>query len=174
MSQEERQFLVKEAQGDGRYLFNLIENYHLNQDFAHIQKRAPLFDRAGDGHYNLISALHKSVRGSDPEASLYWLARMLEGGEDPLFLARRLIRMASEDIGLADPHALSLAIAARQAFETLGSPEGELALAEAVVYLALSPKATGSTLPSMKQKSSPKAQATSRRRPLSSMPLQLS
>ncbi|MCB1113827.1 MAG: replication-associated recombination protein A [Chlamydiia bacterium] len=140
LSEKEKNFIVKEAQGDGRYLFNLIENYVLGKDFSHVQKRAPLYDRSGDGHYNLISALHKSVRGSDPEASLYWLARMLEGGEDPLFLARRIIRMASEDIGLADPNALNLAISAREAYQTLGSPEGELALAEAVVYLALSPK----------------------------------
>jgi putative ATPase len=140
LTPEEIEFLVKESQGDGRYLFNLIENFTLNHDFSHVQKRAPLYDRSGDGHYNLISALHKSVRGSDPEAALYWFARMLHGGEDPLFLARRIIRMASEDIGLADPNALSVAIHAREAYHTLGSPEGELALAEAVVYLALAPK----------------------------------
>lgn len=106
----------------------------------YLQRKASLFDRDGDHHYNLISALHKSVRGSDPDAALYWFTRMLEGGEEPLFLARRLIRMASEDIGLADPQALTLCIAARDAYEMLGSPEGELALAEAVVYLALAPK----------------------------------
>ncbi|MEM1288946.1 MAG: replication-associated recombination protein A [Pseudomonadota bacterium] len=98
------------------------------------------YDKDRDGHYDLISALHKSVRGSDPDASLYWFARMLEGGEDPLFLARRLIRMASEDIGEADPHALPLAISAREAYQTLGSPEGELALAQVVVHLAAAPK----------------------------------
>lgn len=140
LSAEDRLFLIKESQGDGRYLFNLIENYQLNRDFKHVQRRSPLFDRAGDGHYNLISALHKSVRGSDPEAALYWFCRMLEGGEDPLFLSRRLIRMATEDIGLADPYALSMAVNARQAYESLGTPEGELALAEVVVYLALAPK----------------------------------
>lgn len=140
LCEKDRAFLIKEAQGDGRYLFNLIENFHLNRDLDHVQRRAPLFDRSGDGHYNLISALHKSVRGSDPEAALYWFCRMLEGGEDPLFLARRLIRMATEDIGLADPQALPLAISARDAYQALGSPEGELALAEAVLYLALAPK----------------------------------
>jgi putative ATPase len=105
-----------------------------------LQKKSALYDKAGEQHYNLISALHKSVRGSDPDAALYWFARMLEGGEEPLFLARRLIRMAVEDIGLADPQALPLAIAAKDAYEMLGSPEGELALAEMVVYLALAPK----------------------------------
>lgn len=149
LSPEARQLLIAYAQGDGRYFYNLIENLlHLPQETLqdldalknYLQKRAPLFDKSGDQHYNLISALHKSVRGSDPDASLYWFARMLEGGEEPLFLARRLIRMASEDIGLADPQALPLAIAARDAYEMLGSPEGELALAEVVVYLALAPK----------------------------------
>lgn len=149
LTAESRAHLIHLAQGDGRYLFNLIENLQgiksdgplelqALQNF--LQKRAPLFDKGNDQHYNLISALHKSVRGSDPDASLYWFARILEGGEDPLFLARRLIRMASEDIGLADPQALSLAIAARDAYEMLGSPEGELALAEVVIYLALAPK----------------------------------
>ncbi|MFJ5486869.1 replication-associated recombination protein A, partial [Hansschlegelia beijingensis] len=105
-----------------------------------VQRRAPIYDKSADGHYNLISALHKSVRGSDPDAALYWLARMLDAGEDPLYLARRLIRMASEDIGLADPQALTVAIAARDAYEQLGTPEGELALAECVVHLATAPK----------------------------------
>ncbi len=105
-----------------------------------IQRRAPIYDKSQDGHYNLISALHKSVRGSDPDASLYYLARMLDAGEDPLYLARRLIRMASEDIGMADPQALVIAIAARDAYEQLGTPEGELALAQACVYLATAPK----------------------------------
>ncbi len=104
------------------------------------QRRAPIYDKARDGHYNLISALHKSVRGSDPDAALYWLARMLAAGEDPLYIARRMIRMASEDIGLADPQALQQALAARDAYEQLGSPEGELALAQAAVYLATAPK----------------------------------
>jgi putative ATPase len=105
-----------------------------------LQRRMPLYDRQQEAHYNLISALHKSVRGSDPDATLYWLARMLEGGEDPRYIARRLVRMASEDIGLADPGALPLAIAASQAYEQLGSPEGELALAECAVHLACAPK----------------------------------
>ncbi len=146
---EQKQHILHMAQGDGRYLLNCIENLHglpptpllsdeaLNQLLAY---RPAHFDRGGDYHYNLISALHKSVRGSDPDAALYWIQRMFAGGEDPLFIARRLIRMASEDIGLADPHALPLTIAARDAYEMLGSPEGELALAEAVVYLALAPK----------------------------------
>ncbi len=148
LTEDAKKMLIDHSQGDGRYLLNLIENI-LNTDPGPLDsgqleqllhKRAALFDRSGDQHYNLISALHKAVRGSDPNASLYWLARMLEGGEDPLFIARRLIRMATEDIGLADPEALKLAIAARDSFQMLGSPEGELALAEAVVYMALAPK----------------------------------
>ena len=105
-----------------------------------LQRRAPIYDKAQDGHYNLISALHKSVRGSDPQAALYYLCRMLDGGEDPMYLARRLIRMAVEDIGLADHNALVVANAARDAYHMLGTPEGELALAEACVYLATAPK----------------------------------
>ncbi|MEI8365262.1 MAG: replication-associated recombination protein A [Parachlamydiaceae bacterium] len=149
LSPQARQLLIDFSQGDGRYLFNLIENLeHLSTESLldaetlklHLQKRAPLFDKGDDQHYNIISALHKSIRGSDPDAALYWFARMLQGGEEPLFLARRLIRMASEDIGLADPQALPLAIAARDAYEMLGSPEGELALAQVVVFLALAPK----------------------------------
>jgi putative ATPase len=105
-----------------------------------LQKRVLVYDKAGEEHYNLISALHKSVRNSDPDASLYWLGRMLEAGEDPLYVARRLVRMAVEDIGLADPHALGLCIAARDAFDFLGTPEGNLALAQAAVYLSLAPK----------------------------------
>ncbi len=149
LSEKAREFLIQMAKGDGRYLLNLIENLeHCDQaktleleDLEKIlQSRAALYDRAGENHYNLISALHKSVRGSDPDASLYWFTRMLEGGEDPLFIARRLIRMASEDIGLADPEALKLSIAAREAYQALGSPEGELALAQTVIYLALAPK----------------------------------
>jgi len=149
LTQTARQLLIHSAQGDGRYLYNLLENLHgLPSDETldevqlenYLQKRAPLYDKGDDQHYNMISALHKSVRGSDPDASLYWFARMLEGGEEPLFIARRLIRMASEDIGLTDPQALQLAIAAKDAYEMLGSPEGELALAQTVVYLALAPK----------------------------------
>ena len=149
LSNEGRDYLLHLAQGDGRYILNMVEDlqarkmdHPLNVDEIqeYLQKRPALFDRSGDQHYNLISALHKSVRGSDPDAALYWFARMVEGGEDPLFIARRLIRMASEDVGLADPQALSFVITARNAYEMLGSPEGELALAEAVVYLALAPK----------------------------------
>ena len=105
-----------------------------------VQRRAPIYDKSQDGHYNLISALHKSVRGSDPDAALYYLARMLDAGEQPLYLGRRLVRMAMEDIGLADPQALVVALAAKDAYDYLGSPEGELALAEAAVYLATAPK----------------------------------
>jgi putative ATPase len=105
-----------------------------------IQRRAPIYDKGQEGHYNLISALHKTVRGSDPDAALYYLARMLDAGEDRLFIARRLVRMAVEDIGLADPQALVIANAAKDAFDFLGSPEGELALAQAAVYLATAPK----------------------------------
>jgi putative ATPase len=105
-----------------------------------VQRRAPVYDKSQDGHYNLISALHKSVRGSDPDAALYYLARMLDAGENPLYLGRRLVRMATEDIGLADPQALVQALAAWDTYERLGSPEGELTIAQAVVYLATAPK----------------------------------
>ena len=105
-----------------------------------MQRRAPIYDKAQDGHYNLISALHKCVRGSDPDAALYYLARMLDAGEDPLFIARRVVRMAVEDIGLADPQALVVANAAKETYDFLGSPEGELAIAQAVVYVATAPK----------------------------------
>jgi putative ATPase len=105
-----------------------------------LQRRAPIYDKSADGHYNLISALHKSVRGSDPDAALYYLARMLNAGEDPLYLARRVVRMAIEDIGLADPQALVVANAAKDAYDFLGSPEGELAIAQAVLYVATAPK----------------------------------
>ncbi len=141
--------LASWSSGDARYLYNMLEALSLspqdqtlepNELGSWVQRKAPLYDKKDEGHYNLISALHKSVRGSDPDAALYWLARMMNGGEDRQFLARRLIRMASEDIGLADPNALSIAIAAGQAFDHLGAPEGDLALAEAVVYLALAPK----------------------------------
>ncbi len=135
--------------GDGRYLLSLIESLD-HMGFEHdidsdalleqLQKRRPDHDKDREGHYNLISALHKSVRGSDPDAALYWLARMLNGGDDPLFVARRLIRMASEDIGNADPMSLLLCHAARDTYEVLGSPEGELALAQAVVHMASAPK----------------------------------
>ena len=138
------------SSGDARSAYNVLEvaagtvgaNGEITDQVAQdaLQKRVLLYDKAGEEHYNLISALHKSVRNSDADASLYWLARMIESGEDPLYMARRLVRMAVEDIGMADPHALSLAIAARDAVDFLGMPEGNLALAEAAVYLALAPK----------------------------------
>ena len=111
-----------------------------------LQRRLPLYDKGQEAHYNLISALHKSVRGSDPDAALYWLTRMLQGGEDPRYLARRLVRMAVEDIGLADPQALVLTRAAAETYEQLGSPEGELALVQAAIYLALAPKSNAAYL----------------------------
>jgi putative ATPase len=137
------------ADGDGRYLLNLAEElFALAHDavldtarlIETVQKRAPLYDKGQEGHYNLISALHKSLRGSDVDAALYWLARMLAGGEDPRFIARRLARAAVEDIGLADPQALPQALAAWEAYERIGSPEGELALAQCTIYLASAPK----------------------------------
>jgi putative ATPase len=143
--------LIAMADGDGRYLLNLIEEVYdasppgsepLNPATLAeaVQRRAPLYDKSQDGHYNLISALHKAVRGSDPDAALYYLARMLVAGEDPLYIARRMVRMANEDIGLADPQAIQQALAAKDAYDFLGSPEGELALAQAVIYLATAPK----------------------------------
>ena len=141
------------ADGDGRYLLNLAEELFAlpasgELDTARlietVQKRAPLYDKSQEGHYNLISALHKSLRGSDVDAALYWLARMLAGGEDPRFVARRLARAAIEDIGLADPQALTQALAAWEACERIGSPEGELALAQCVIYLASAPKSNAS------------------------------
>ncbi len=143
--------LIAMADGDGRTVLNMAEEIFAAVPAGApplsratlpglLQRRAPLYDKNQEGHYNLISALHKSVRGSDPDAALYWFCRMLEGGEDRLFLARRLVRMAVEDIGLADPQALAVCNAAKDAFDFLGSPEGELALAQAVVYLATAPK----------------------------------
>ena len=150
VNEQGRKSLIGMADGDGRYLLNLIQQLisaapkdsklDQNQLTSFLQKRAPVYDKDRDGHYNLISALHKSVRGSDPDASLYWFARMLDGGEDPLYLGRRMIRMASEDIGLADNAALMLTSEAVRTYERLGSPEGELALAHALVYLATAPK----------------------------------
>lgn len=144
-----RQTLYAMADGDGRYLLTMVEaifeaqpKQPLDENELGIllQQRPPVYDKAQESHYNLISALHKSMRGSDVDAALYWFARMLAGGEDPLYIARRLIRFASEDIGMADPNALVQAIAARQAYEMLGSPEGELMIAQSVVYLATAPK----------------------------------
>src|SRR3954454_20355296 len=147
--------LAELADRDGRYLLNLVETLSdlppepvLDPEALaeHWQRRLPLYDKGQESHYNLISALHKAVRGSDPDASLYWLTRMLQGGEDPRYLARRLVRMAVEDIGLADPQALILTRAAAQTYEQLGSPEGELALVEATLYLALAPKSNATYL----------------------------
>ncbi|WP_103259163.1 replication-associated recombination protein A [Tabrizicola aquatica] len=146
---EAREAMLEMADGDGRALLNLIEQVAAwkvdgplkrDQLSQRLMRRAAKYDKSGDEHYNLISALHKSIRGSDPDAALYWFARMLEGGEDPRFLARRLTRMAVEDIGLADPQAQAVCLDSWQTYERLGSPEGELALAQAVVYLALAPK----------------------------------
>jgi putative ATPase len=145
-----RATLIGMADGDGRAVLTLAEEvwraardgevFDTEALIRVVQRRAPIYDKGQDGHYNLISALHKSVRGSDPDAALYYLARMLDAGEDPLFLGRRLVRMAIEDIGMADPQALVVANAAKDAYDFLGSPEGELAFAEAVVYLATAPK----------------------------------
>jgi putative ATPase len=142
-----RKQLIQMAQGDARHLLNLIENL---QDIEGaidperlqklVQQRAALYDAHDDVHHQLISALHKAVRGSDPDAALYWLSRMLQGGESPAYLGRRIVRMAVEDVGLADPDALQVALRAWQAFDQLGSPEGDLALAQAIIYLALAPK----------------------------------
>ncbi len=147
---EARTALAGMADGDGRAALTLAEEVWRSAKPGEVftpaalveivQRRAPLYDKSEDGHYNLISALHKSIRGSDPDAALYWLARMIDAGENPLFLARRLVRMAVEDIGLADPQALAVANAVKDAYDFLGSPEGELALAEAAVYLATAPK----------------------------------
>lgn len=149
LTSEAEALLFSLSQGDGRHLLTLLETieglptgkiYGAEELAPLLFKRASLYDKDREGHYNTISALHKSIRGSDPNAALYWLARMLEGGEEPLFLARRLIRVATEDIGLADPQALPLAIAAYETYQMLGSPEGELALAQITVYLSLAPK----------------------------------
>jgi len=147
---EARASLVRMADGDGRAALTLAEEAwraaRRNEIFDAaklqdiLQRRAPIYDKSQDGHYNLISALHKSVRGSDPDAALYYLCRMLDAGENPLYLARRVVRMAVEDIGLADPQALVIANAAKDAYDFLGSPEGELAIAQAVIYLATAPK----------------------------------
>lgn len=142
-----REVLKTLADGDGRYLLTMAEQVVSQQNILDvealttlIQRRAPIYDKNDDSHYQLISALHKSIRGSDVDASLYWFARMLAGGEDPKFLARRLVRMAVEDIGMADPAALTQCVAAWETYERLGSPEGELALSQALIYLATAPK----------------------------------
>ena len=147
---EARAVVVRMADGDGRAALTLAEEiwraaaeeevFDAEAVQRVVQRRAPVYDKSQDGHYNLISALHKTVRGSDPDAALYYLARMFDAGEDPLYIGRRLVRMASEDIGMADPHALVVANAAKDAYDYLGSPEGELALAQACIYLATAPK----------------------------------
>ncbi len=152
LTPEARQALLALADGDGRYLLTMSEvlfglpgevPLDVQGLAGTLQKRAPAYDKSREEHYNLISALHKSVRGSDPDAALYWLARMLNGGEDPLYLARRIVRMAVEDIGEADPLSLLVANAAKDTYDFLGSPEGELALAQAVVHLSTAPKSVG-------------------------------
>ncbi|HRC26147.1 MAG TPA: replication-associated recombination protein A, partial [Alphaproteobacteria bacterium] len=147
LTTQARATLKAVADGDGRYALSMAEQLAGQEETLDteglmrcIQRRAPLYDKGDEGHYNLISALHKSVRGSDPDAGLYWFCRMLEGGEDPRYIARRLTRMAVEDIGLAEPQALPTTLAAWEAFERMGSPEGELALAQALVFLATAPK----------------------------------
>ncbi len=149
LTPEARETLIAMADGDGRFLLNLAEElltHHAGPPLdvqgltTALARRAPIYDKGREGHYNLTSALHKSVRGSDPDAALYWLARMLKGGEDPLYIARRVVRMAVEDVGLADPQAVTQAIAAKDTYDFLGSPEGELAIAQAVVYIATAPK----------------------------------
>jgi len=149
LTEEARASLRAMADGDGRFLLNMAEELfaldlpetvETDELIRLVQRRAPLYDKGREGHYNLISALHKSVRGSDVDAALYWLARMLTGGEDPLYIIRRVVRMAVEDIGLADPQALRVALDAKEAYDFLGSPEGELALAQAVLYMASAPK----------------------------------
>jgi putative ATPase len=149
LTEEARETLIGMADGDGRALLNFAEilfAYRTKKPLdtkaltQYLQKRAPLYDKRQEAHYNLISALHKSLRGSDADAALYWLSRMLDGGEDPLYVARRLVRFAVEDIGLADPQAIVQANAAKETYDFLGSPEGELALAQAVLYLATAPK----------------------------------
>ena len=149
LDQRARESLREMADGDGRALLNLVEQIAAwevdapltpEQLSARLMRRAAQYDKSGDAHYNLISALHKAVRGSDPDAAMYWLARVLTGGEDPRYLARRILRMAWEDIGLADPQAFTVTLQAWETYERMGSPEGELALGQAVAYLALAPK----------------------------------
>jgi len=150
LDEDARAALVRMADGDGRAALTLAEEvwraarkgetFDAEKLQQVVQRRAPIYDKSQDSHYNLISALHKSVRGSDPDAALYYLCRMLDAGEDPLYIARRVVRMAVEDIGLADPQALVICNAAKDAYDFLGSPEGELAIAQAVIYVATAPK----------------------------------
>lgn len=159
LTEDAQQTLCAMADGDGRHLLNLCEDIlaldqteslDTKQLLKLFERRRPLYDKGQDGHYNLISALHKSMRGSDVQASLHWLARMLTAGEDPMFIIRRLVRFASEDVGLADPNALQQALLAKDAYHFLGSPEGELAIVQAVIYLATAPKSNSAYL-AMKQ-----------------------
>lgn len=153
LTEESKNYLVQESKGDARHLLNNVESL-LSRPSTHplspeeishlLSTKAPLYDAAGDHHYQLISALHKSIRGSDPDAALYWMTRMLQAGEDRDFIARRLLRISVEDIGLADPKAQQISLTAWQTYERLGSPEGDLALAEAAIFLALSPKSNAS------------------------------
>jgi putative ATPase len=169
--------IARESDGDARRALGVLEaaaqlvgrGGALTMDAARnaAQLRFALYDKGGEEHFNLISALHKAVRGSDPDGTLYWLARMLDGGEDPLYIARRLIRMATEDIGLADPTALHMAVAARDAYHFLGSPEGDLALAEAAIYLATAPKSNRAYL------AWSRARGAARETPGESVPLHL-
>jgi putative ATPase len=175
------QLLVTHAQGDARRALNTLEAVFkhvssisplpspISSDVIRqvLEKPLPVYDKGGEQHFNLISALHKAVRGSDADGALYWLARMLAGGEDPLYIARRLVRIASEDVGLADPRALSAALAAKDAYHFLGSPEGELALAEATVYLATAPKSNRVYL------AFGEAQAAAERYPAEAVPLHI-
>jgi len=156
LTDEGRSALIGFADGDGRYALTLADEvFAVNPKTPLdakgvadlLQKRAPAYDKSREEHYNIISALHKSMRGSDPDAALYWLARMLVGGEDPLYIARRIIRFASEDIGLADPTSLMIANEALTTYRFLGSPEGELAIAHAVVHLATAPKSNAALKP---------------------------
>jgi putative ATPase len=150
LTEEGRAALAEASDGDARRALSVLEacaqqvglggEVGVPEIQEALARRLPAYDKSGEGHYNLVSALHKAIRGSDPQAALYWLARMCEGGEDRLFLARRLVRMAAEDIGLADPNALTVALAAKETYQFLGTPEGELALAQAAVYLATAPK----------------------------------
>ena len=167
LTEEARESLKALADGDGRYILTLANQVFEQADetapwdqetlFASVQKRAPLYDKKDDSHYNLISALHKSMRGSDTDAALYWFSRMLAGGEDPRYIARRMVRMAVEDVGMADPQALQVCLNAWEAYERLGSPEGELALAQAMIYLATAPKSNAAYMASKAAMRSAKA-----------------
>ncbi|MFP4386445.1 MAG: replication-associated recombination protein A [Alphaproteobacteria bacterium] len=170
LNEEARGMLKTMADGDGRYALMMVEHVFAQscegdtldaEAFMQlVQKRAPSYDKAADGHYNLLSAFHKSIRGSDPDAALYWMCRMLEGGEDPRTITRRMTCIAAEDISLADPNAMQVAVAAWQAYERLGLPEGELALAQAVVYLATAPKSNATYLALKAAKSAAKNSGT--------------